>query len=369
MNQQHNFTQLKNILQTLVDTVENGISVDEPDLTDIKTNTADTANNTADILTNTGTIITNTSDTAANTADIITNTGTIITNTSNTAANTLVVANCVDTFNNRINATVLGVDLTAISTNTGVVSACVDQLNNRVNIDLNSINTNAIATDTGIASTGVQRVCIATNDINLAAINTNITSLSNCVDGLNNNLEIDTKAINGVTVASDIGIVNTGCQRITIATNDPVSVGVDGTYNLINGYNSGGFGMNVNIRGIQNAGGAGDIAVASGNITQGTQRMCIATDDVNLASITASMTNLNECIDDTNHHVEVDTNAINGVTMAVDAGNNSTGVQRVCISTDDVNLASIKSDIASILAILNDIWDNANNYIRTHETP
>ena len=67
----------------------------------------------------------------------------------------------------------------------------------------------------------------------------------------------------------------------------------------------------------------------------GTARVCIASDDINLKK-------LSDCVDNVNHHLEVDTNAINGVTMAVNSGNNSAGVQRVCLATDDVNISVMK---------------------------
>lgn len=56
----------------------------------------------------------------------------------------------------------------------------------------------------------------------------------------------------------------------------------------------------------------------------------------------AALTELNQCFDAVNHHVEVDTNAINGVTMSVNSGVNGTGVQRVCIADDDVNLSALR---------------------------
>ena len=62
------------------------------------------------------------------------------------------------------------------------------------------------------------------------------------------------------------------------------------------------------------------IATNSGTLSSGTQRIAIANDDFNISSIKGNMALmkdtsdfLNACIDQINHHVEVDTNAINGV--------------------------------------------------------
>ena len=90
---------------------------------------------------------------------------------------------------------------------------------------------------------------------------------------------------------------------------------------------------------------------------------------------------------------------IGGSAVAKNSGNKDNGTQRICIATDDVNLSAIQSDIATVRAdvasleslntslntlvtslnskiddlntavdslntILNDVWDNANNRLR-----
>jgi hypothetical protein len=99
------------------------------------------------------------------------------------------------------------------------------------------------------------------------------------------------------------------------------------------------------------------ITANSGNLAAGTQRVCIATNDVNMAAINANSLVLSNCVDQINNHVEVDTNAINGVTIDVNAGNNSAGTQRMCIATDDVNIAAMKTKIDDIYTILNDVYN------------
>lgn len=74
-------------------------------------------------------------------------------------------------------------------------------------------------------------------------------------------------------------------------------------------------------------------------------------------------------------HIKIDSNQIKSVDIDVNSGNLSNGTQRVSIATDDVNISQMQSDIAtikttltSILNILNDIWDDPNNRIRVITT-
>lgn len=53
------------------------------------------------------------------------------------------------------------------------------------------------------------------------------------------------------------------------------------------------------------------------------------------AITSASTQTLASCVDIINGHLEVDTNAINGVMMAVNSGNNNDGTKRVTIANDD----------------------------------
>lgn len=84
------------------------------------------------------------------------------------------------------------------------------------------------------------------------------------------------------------------------------------------------------------------VSVEDGNITAGTQRVCIADNDTNLTAIKADLDELYACIDHVNKHVEVDTNAINGVITSVNVGTLDDGVQRVCIADNDTNIQSMQ---------------------------
>lgn len=143
-------------------------------------------------------------------------------------------------------------------------------------------------------------------------------------------------------------------------------------------------------------------ATNSGNKDGYCQRVCVATDDINLKKLSdcvtgtnlnvgthavtvssgtidatcsgtvavtnAALTELNNCFDAVNHHVEVDTNAINGVTMSVNSGVNGTGVQRVCVATDDVNLSTISTTLTTISATLSTISSNISSILTSTNT-
>ena len=204
-------------------------------------------------------------------------------------------------------------DLDAINTFTGNLAEAANTGLGSITSDLVFIGGNSCDAGAGNLGAGTQRMCIATDDVNLASIASNIANINTNIvpayDPGNGRIQVDQQTLNGYVI--DAG---------------------------------------------------------AGNLSAGTQRMCIATDDVLISDIDISTSRIAGCVDLVNHHVEVDTNAINGVTMAVNSGNNSTGVQRVCIATDDVNLANISAKLDSIYTILNDIWNSTNHYIRTHET-
>lgn len=72
----------------------------------------------------------------------------------------------------------------------------------------------------------------------------------------------------------------------------------------------------------------------------------ISCDQFGKLFINDTQTLLGACIDTENDHLEVDTNAINGVTMQVGPGNSEisagvSGVQRMCIATNDLNMNAL----------------------------
>lgn len=304
-------------LELLNTNLTGGITVNEPDLTDIKTNTSDTAANTATI------------------EESVHLTSSLVDGYLPGTTKCIVMAGA------QLDTKFAPITLS----NSGYIQN-----------DIVKIQGTACEVNSGNNSAGVQRVCLATNDLNTAYLRTNNVILS----GSQGNHAVCTRDT-ASTLKCGFGI---GLQRqdfsltqgkhVFVATGSG-NISADPTYT--------------------NPGGSEDLA-------HGCPRVCIATDDVNLSSINTWTGVLAACVDQVNDHIEVDTNAINGVTMAVNSGNNSAGVQRVCIATDDINLAAIKADIgtintniatmntnlANIYTILNDVWNDANNYIRTHET-
>lgn len=68
--------------------------------------------------------------------------------------------------------------------------------------------------------------------------------------------------------------------------------------------------------------------------------VAIEVSNTSLAVTNAALTELNNCFDEVNHHLEVDVNAFNGVAITTNVGSMTDGTQRVCIAQDDLSLAS-----------------------------
>lgn len=163
-------------------------------------------------------------------------------------------------------------------------------------------------------------------------------------------------SLKGVAIDSDRGDYGPATLRVTIAENDPNLAGIKNTTDLLspcidtvnNILNT----NNQSVQGYTWEVGPGDNQGAAEAIL-GVPRVCIADNDTNLSAVKTMADELYNCIDNVNHHLEVDTNAINGVAMQVNSGNleisaGVSGVQRVCIATDDVNLAAINSSSATV---------------------
>lgn len=286
MNQQTHFSQLKTVLQDLYTTFEDGLDIASPDLTSVVTNTSDTVSGVADVVTNTATIATN-----------------------------------VATTNSKLD----------------ILNDCVDEVNGQLQCNVNALGGVMVSRNSGNLDDGVQRVCIATNDIRLTEIQTNtnntyntantihndLTIVTDCVDQVNHHLEVDTNAINGIQMAADSGNLSGGVQRVCIATNDvnisAMAADMDTLANRIEGVASGYVsGLGVVLRGIKFGAGDEPLNSAAGNYDVGTLRVCIATDDVNISAIKLKIdsmqtdintlaTILNDVWDSVNHKLKVDT--------------------------------------------------------------
>ncbi len=277
-------------VQEINTTLVNGITVDgitatttisSPDLTDIKTNTSDTVTNTADIVTNTA-LLSTVTEPIHLTQSLIDhyNPG---------------VTKCVVMGGAKLDSSFAPVTLS----NSGYIQN-----------DIAKIAGSGTSVNVGSLDPGTQRVCIASDDVNLFPMNTNLSGLSTLVTAWNS----------GYVPA-----------------------------------------VNVNLRGVQYGAGASDIAVGAGNNNNATVRVCIGTDDVNLAAIKTATEQVANTINMAGFQA-VDIATINGTVVTEGAGNVGAGTQRVAIATDDINLASIN-------AILTDVWDSTNHYLRVHTIP
>lgn len=249
----------------------------------------------------------------------------IASSAATTATNTGTVANCVYVAQNQLKTDLKTLNDTTIATNSGNLDAgvqrvciasddvnlsevyqCIDHVNKHVEIDLNAFNGNMSATNQGFLSNGTLRTCIATDDINIANMNTEITKIGTTVDEATDTIHIDLKTLKGVTLENNQGYLSNGVPRVCIAQDD-INVA------RLTGNSSGDLNaFNVNLRGIRFGGGDVDISSANGNVTSGTIRVCVADNDTNITT-----------------------------------------------------LPTISADIAQLLVILNDVWDSTAHALRT----
>jgi len=120
------------------------------------------------------------------------------------------------------------------------------------------------------------------------------------------------------------------------------------------------------------------IAVNSGNLSTGVQRIAVATDDVNLAAINTSAavlptidTNINiisDCVTSINK-LKINICEVLDQVVATNAGNAGAATLRVCIATDDVNIAAMKAKIDQIHTILDDVYDNVTGTLKVTVVP
>ncbi len=322
---------------------------------------ADDDNNLSAINTTLSNILTDTTQSASSLSNIDTNTN---------AANTQLVAIKINTNNltnwntgNTCKVTLSGNSLTALpvsatsALNTNLNPMFVNVVNSTGGTtDLTKIGGNNVNVGAGIVGTGTQRITIATDDVNLGSINTSITNWS----------------------------TGNTC-KVTLAGNSLTAIPVSATSALNTNLNP----MYVNV--VNSTGGTTDVTKVgghnidtnSGSKSDGSQRVVIATDDVNLSAMATSLAILDDW--DSSDNCKVDINAqtltavkisataaanvtgnriythanldqIVGTACDVNSGSKSAGCQRVVIATDDVNLSAM----ATSLAILDD-WDSSDN--------
>ena len=199
--------------------------------------------------------------------------------------------------------------LVTIDEDTNAIKNAVESLDNAVDGNYLNVNQNIAGTDvdsnSGNKSAATQRVVIATDDVNLSAIKTAVETIDNAIDGSEMQVDI---------VAS----LPTGTNAIgKLSANDGVDIGDVDVTSLPLTFNS-------------------------GNKDATCQRVVIATDDVNLSAIKTAVESLDNAVD--GNYLNVNQN-IAGTDVDSNSGNKSAASQRVVIATDDVNLSAVKTAV------------------------
>ena len=92
--------------------------------------------------------------------------------------------------------------------------------------------------------------------------------------------------------------------------------------------------------------------VNSGNKSNGSQRIVIATDDINTAAMKSSLDIMDDW--DESDRAKVNVNLNSGIPVDIGAGDNASGTARVTIATNDVNMSAIKTAIEIIDNFISD---------------
>lgn len=241
----------------------------------------------------------------------------IVTNTSDTAAH------CAD-----------------IITNTGLISGCVDAAH--MVCELRTVNAETISVGAGNTDTGTIRVINASDDPRLSDVATSTARVATCVDIGNARLYCDNKTVNGTTISVNAGNKDNGCIRVCGAADDTAWTKLSALTNSQITY-------------------AGSGTKVFGMGTRDTNTVGFAPLGIGLARwdfATTSGTNM--FLSTGPGNVATDPAYTGGDTATAHAP------LRVCIATDDVNTANMSAKLNSIYTILNDVWDSTNHYLRTH---
>lgn len=201
--------------------------------------------------------------------------------------------------------------LTDIKGDLDILKDCVETQKLHVEPSINGFTFSNAAGDTDL---GTPRICIANNDVLLSSINTNIANLNSNLSNINTNI---------------------------VPAYDPGNGRIQVDQQTLNGY---------------------DYDAGAGNLSAGTQRICIASDDNLTGTIAIQTGRVAGCVDLANNLLNVDNSMISGTVISVNSGNIDAGTQRVVIATDDTNLSNLSG-------ILGDVWDPINHYLKVHIIP
>ena len=225
-------------------------------------------------------------------------------------------------------------DLGSISTDTNTISSnttliledtvalhgCV--INNTVSTGIQYVRGTLVDQNSGTLSNGTQRVCIATDDVNLSSINTNASTLAGAITS--SKIQSNVAQINGVAPSMGSGVNGTGVQRTTIATDDNVSTTLTTIASSTNFADSGAHEYQAGVT-------VGGVILAVANEAH----VDLGTTDTNFSGVGV----------DHQGSVYTDIYKINDTNIAVNSGNLSGGVQRVCIASNDVNLSALAGTV------------------------
>src|SRR4051812_12565828 len=235
----------------------------------------------------------------------------VITKLQNLIDNGLPVSN-TDLTTVATNSTDISSDTSYIEDHTSKIAACVDNVNHHLEVDTNAINGVLMSVNSGVVGDGVQRVCIADDDNNLSQIATYTQRTTQTIyDADFTSQNTNTVYLGQQLINLGSGNTSTGTQRITLANDDTLKGPVHTLGTLTDLYTPG---------------------TTKGFIIGGAQL------DSKFAPITLTNTGNPAC----------DIVKIQGTNTSVSSGNKDNGCQRVCIATDDINIASISSKCSSL---------------------
>ncbi len=211
-------------------------------------------------------------------------------------------------------------------------------------VNVSKVAGNVTATGAGDTTSGTLRVVVAADDANIASI------------------QMATEDMVGLIASTLIGDATGSLVKTNLRDADGNEIGTAAKP------------IHVDIRGeipdamdLDRVGGSAT-DVGSGNAGSGTLRVAVATDDVNIAAIKTASEASSDALDDIKAAVEgtlgtslqtaipAGTNEIGGVNLvkiagtapSTDSGNVDSGVLRVTVATDDVNLSAIKTAVEKI---------------------
>ena len=211
-------------------------------------------------------------------------------------------------------------------------------------VNVSKVAGNVTATGAGDTTSGTLRVVVAADDANIASI------------------QMATEDTAGLIASTLVGDATGSLVKTNLRDADGNEIGTAAKP------------IHVDIRGeipdamdLDRVGGSAT-DVGSGNAGSGTLRVAVATDDVNIAAIKTASEASSDALDDIKAAVEgtldtslqtaipAGTNEIGGVNLvkiagtapSTDSGNVDSGVLRVTVATDDVNIAAIKTAVEKI---------------------